>query len=106
MIIDRAIEDKLRSLGLTGNYQGYHCLLHCTRLIQADRTYLDMPTKRLYPETARIFGVGPRAVETAMRTAIALCCTRCPDRVSQMCEGIARPTVTEFLRGLVEQLSS
>lgn len=100
MIVDRAIEDKLRSLGLTGNYQGYHYLLHCALLARKDRAYLAMPTKRLYPETARIFGVRPGAVESAIRSAISLCCARCPDRVSQMCEGEARPTVMEFLKGL------
>lgn len=104
MIVDRAIEDKLRSLGLTRVYQGYHYLLHCARLAREDRAYLVMPTKRLYPDTARTFGVKPEAVESSIRAAISLCCVRCPDRVSQMCEGIDRPTVTEFLQGLVGQL--
>ena len=104
MIVDRAIEDKLRSLGLTRVYQGYHYLLHCARLAREDRAYLVMPTKRLYPDTARTFGVKPEAVDSSIRAAISLCCIRCPDRVERMCEGKTRPTVTEFLQGLVEQL--
>ena len=104
-MVDPTVENKLRSLGLMGNYQGYHCLLYSVHLIQADDTYLDMATKRLYPEVARFFGMNPGAVDSAMRTAISLCCTRCQAQVSQMCGGKARPRVTEFLHGLVKQLA-
>ena len=103
-MVDPTVENKLRSLGLMGNYQGYPCLLYSVHLIQADDTYLDMATKRLYPEVARFFGMNPGAVDSAMRTAISLCCTRCGAQVAAMCRGNPHPTVTEFLRGLMEQL--
>ena len=101
---DYRVENKLRSLGLTGNYQGYHCLCYSVCLIQADPTCLDMATKRLYPEVARCLGMNIGGVDSAMRTAISLCCTRCGPQVAHMCRGNPRPTVSEFLRGLVEQL--
>lgn len=103
-MIDRYVESKLRSLGLMGNYQGYHCLIYSVRLIREDPTYLDMATKRLYPEVARCFGMNIGSVDSAMRTAISLCCTRCGARVAQMCGGKSRPTVADFLRGLVNAL--
>jgi len=103
-MVDLYVENKLRSLGLMGNYQGYYCLLYSVHLIQADPTYLDMATKRLYPEIARSFGMNTGAVDSAMRTAISLCCTRCGAQVTQMCGGKSRPTVAEFLRGLVNTL--
>ncbi len=104
-MVDRHVENKLRSLGLMGNYQGYHCLVYSVHLIQEDPTYLDMATKRLYPEVARCFDMNTGSVDSAMRTAISLCCTRCGAQVTQMCGGKSRPTVTEFLHGLVEQLA-
>ena len=104
-MVDFLVENKLRSLGLTGNYQGYHCLRYSVHLIRTDPTCLDMATKRLYPEVARCFGMNVGSVDSAMRTAISLCCTRCQAQVSQMCGGKARPTVTEFLHGLVKQLA-
>lgn len=104
-MVDLYVENKLRSLGLLGNYQGYHCLVYSVHLIQSDPTYLDLATKRLYPEVARCFGMNPGAVDSAMRTAISLCCTRCGPQVAQMCRGNPHPSVTEFLQGLVEQLA-
>lgn len=104
-MVDLFVENKLRSLGLMGNYQGYHCLVHSIHLIQEDPTYLDMATKRLYPELARTFGMNVGSVDSAMRTAISLCCTRCGPQVSQMCQGAQRPTVAQFLRGLAEDLN-
>ena len=103
-MVDLHVENQLRALGLMGNYQGYHCLIYSVLLIRQDPTYLDMATKRLYPEVARWLGTNPGAVDSAMRTAISLCCARCQAQVSQMCGGKDRPTVTEFLHGLVEQL--
>ena len=103
-MVDFHVENKLRSLGLMGNYQGYHCLRYSVHLIRTDPTYLDMATKRLYPEVARCFGMNVGSVDSAMRTAISLCCTRCGPQVAQMCRGNPHPTVSEFLQGLVEQL--
>lgn len=103
-MVDLHVENQLRSLGLMGNYQGYHCLIYSVQLIREDPTYLDMATKRLYPEVARWFGTNTGAVDSAMRTAISLCCTRCGTQVATMCQGNPRPTVAEFLRGLMEQL--
>lgn len=104
-MVDRHVENKLRSLGLMGNYQGYHCLVYSVHLIQEDATYLDMATKRLYPEVARTFGMNVGAVDSAMRTAISLCCARCGEQVADMCCGNAHPTVSQFLHGLVDDLS-
>ena len=104
-MVDPTVENKLRSLGLMGNYQGYHCLVYSVHLIQADDTYLDMATMRAYAGVARFYALTAGAVDSGMRTAISLCCTRCQAQVSQMCGGKARPTVTEFLHGLVKQLA-
>ena len=103
-MVDLHVENQLRALGLMGNYQRYHSLINTVHLIPQDPTCLDMATKRLYPEVARWLGTNPGAVDSAMRTAISLCCTRCGAQVAAMCRGNPHPTVTEFLRGLMEQL--
>ena len=102
-MIDRRIEDKLRSLGLTGVYEGYFCLIHAIRLAEEDPQQLAMPTKWLYPDVAQRCGIAPSQVDSVLRSAIRRCCTACGSEVARMC-GTDTPTVACFIRGLLDDL--
>lgn len=64
------LSDLLRKAGLCGTYAGFRYLITAVRLVCQDESYLYQLTKRLYPDTARVFHSTPACVEQAMRSAI------------------------------------
>lgn len=102
-MIDRRIEDRLRSLGLTGVYQGYFCLIYAVQLTEEDPQRLTLPTKWLYPDVAQLCGISVSRVDSALRSAIRRCCTACGSEVARMC-GTDTPSVTGFISGLLDDL--
>lgn len=102
-MIDRRIEDKLRSLGLTGVYQGYFCLIHAVLLVEEDPQKLTLATKWLYPDVAQRCGIALSQVDSALRSAIRRCCRCDSQAVAAMC-GTDEPTVVQFISGLVRSL--
>ena len=102
-MIDRRTEDKLRSLGLTGVYQGYFCLVHAVRLAEEDPQRLTLPTKWLYPDLAQLCGMSVSQVDSALRSAVRRCCAACGGEVLRIC-GTDSPTVAAFIGGLLDDL--
>lgn len=98
-MIHQALEGKLRSMGLTGCYQGYACLVHAALLVHQDPALLEMPTKLLYPQIARLCRLPHGGVDQAIRTAIQVCCRLSAQAVQDLC-GTVNPTVQQFLVGL------
>lgn len=92
----------MRSLGLTGCYQGYSCLIYAALLVHQDPSTLEMPTKLLYPEVARQCHLTPGGVDQAIRTAIQVCCRCDLNRVAHLCGTTCLPTAQQFLTALVD----
>lgn len=63
----------LRSLGATGRLTGFDYAVFMIEQIVNAQGSIHLITKRLYPETAKHFGVKPHAVERALRTLINSC---------------------------------
>ena len=99
-MVHRAIEDMLRSLGLTRSYRGYQCLVEGVLLAREEPRRLELVTKALYPHIARQCCLTVSGVDCAMRTAIRVCTSRCGPQVAQLCQGTEEPTVSQFLSAL------
>ena len=63
----------LRSIGASGRYTGFDYAVYMIEQIVSSQESIHLITKRLYPETARHFGVKPHSVEHALRTLINTC---------------------------------
>ena len=63
----------LRSLGATGRLTGFAYAVFMIEQIISGQSSVHLITKRLYPETAKHFGVKPHSVERALRTLISSC---------------------------------
>lgn len=81
----------LRSLGGTGRLSGFDYAVFMIEQIVNDQSSIHLITKRLYPETAKHFGVMPHSVERALRTLINTC-WKYGDRTTL--NGIAGRTLT------------
>lgn len=68
--MDMEIQKLLYSIGLTPNYVGYQQMTIALKIAMQDPESLNLVTKRLYPETARICGTNWKAVERNIRTAL------------------------------------
>lgn len=68
-----AADRLLRSLGVTGRLTGFYYAVFMIEQIVNAQGSVHLITKRLYPETARHFGVSPHAVERALRTVVNAC---------------------------------
>lgn len=99
-MIHRGVEGQLRRLGLTGCYQGYLCLVYGALLVYGDPGLLEMPTKLLYPEVARLVQIQRSGVDQAIRTAIQVCVRRNPEGVAHMCGTDGLPSIPQFLLAL------
>lgn len=64
------IQDILRSLGITGNYKGFHHACYSIHLATDDDFRLEAVTKEIYMETAAHFGCKWTAVERNIRTVV------------------------------------
>ena len=65
----------LRSIGASGRYTGFDYAVYMIEQVVDSPESIRLITKRLYPETARHFGVKPHSVEHALRTLISACWT-------------------------------
>ena len=65
----------LRSLGASGRYTGFDYAVYMIEQVVNSGESIQLITKRLYPETAKHFGVKPHSVEHALRTLIGTCWT-------------------------------
>ena len=63
----------LRSLGASGRYTGFDYAVYMIEQVVNSGESIQLITKRLYPETAKHFGVKPHSVEYALRTLIGTC---------------------------------
>ena len=63
----------LRSIGASGRYTGFDYAVYMIEQVVDSQESIRLITKRLYPETARHFGVKPHSVERALRTLIRSC---------------------------------
>lgn len=63
----------LRSLGASGRYTGFDYAVYMIEQVVNSGESIQLITKRLYPETAKHFGVKPHSVEHALRTLIGAC---------------------------------
>ena len=63
----------LRSLGASGRYTGFDYAIYMIEQVVNSGESIQLITKRLYPETAKHFGVKPHSVEHALRTLIGTC---------------------------------
>lgn len=57
----------LRSIGASGRYTGFDYAVYMIEQVVDSQESIRLITKRLYPETARHFGVKPHSVEHALR---------------------------------------
>lgn len=66
-------ERLLRSIGASGRLTGFDYAVFMIEQIVDGKSSIQLITKRLYPETAKHFGVKPHSVERALRTLINIC---------------------------------
>lgn len=93
-------EKLLRTLGATGKFKGFFYSAHMIRLAEQDPMVTTLITKRLYPDTAKRFGVSAGAVERNLRTVIHVCWKRADREFLDEVAGVhlsRRPTNSEFL---------
>ena len=93
-------ERVLRMLGAQGTFVGFRYAVHMLNIIAEDEDYLLLVTKRLYPDTAKHFGVKPSSVERGLRTIIASCWKHSNTQLFEVIAGhpvVAMPTNSEFL---------
>lgn len=72
-------EAVLRALGATNCLSGFQQVIYMVDRIMEEPTVVSLITKRLYPETAKKFGVSDKSVERSVRTIIRHC-WECGDR--------------------------
>ena len=93
-------EQLLRRLGVTGRLEGFRSTISLVEQVAEDPAALQLITKRLYPDTARQFGITPSALERSVRTLIRFCWEREDhaflDRMAG-CHVEQRPSNTEFI---------
>lgn len=68
--IEELVTDLLYEIGIPKHLKGYHCLREAVVITIEDPTYLDMITKRLYPDVAKKLKTTGSRVERAIRHAI------------------------------------
>lgn len=64
------ITNLLKELGVPANINGYHHLRYAIELIMKDMNYMNVITKKLYPDVAKQFNSTPSRVERAILHAI------------------------------------
>lgn len=102
-MIDREIETLLHAMGLTAGYKGYLCTLHALRLLREEPDRLNLISKRLYPDVAKLCACSPGAVERAIHTAAGQCGRRNGGELLRLC-GSEQPSAGQFLAGLLRRL--
>lgn len=62
----------LKDIGIPAHLKGYRNLVYAISLVLEDESFIDLVTKRLYPEVAVKMGVKPSNVERTIRGAIEI----------------------------------
>lgn len=101
-------ERLLRSLGVTRKHVGFRYAEYMIERVAEDEGQLRLITKRLYPETARYFGVSQFSVERSLRTLVRVCWQKRAH--TMLCQIIgtdlsAPPTNSEFIDNLAAYLA-
>ena len=106
--LKRELTGLLMRLNCTSRYKGYHYLRHAAAAAWRGGALERSVTKRLYPETARHFGVSSGSVERAIRTLAEHIwkCGGAPllEEVLGVSGVRQAPTNTELIALLVDQL--
>lgn len=100
-------ERLLRSIGASRRLTGFDYAVYMIEQIVYNNGSVHLITKRLYPETAKHFGVKTHSVEHALRTLINTCWENGnPDTISQItCRGSTDvPSNSEFIDMLAAYL--
>jgi hypothetical protein len=93
-------ERLLRMLGASGTLVGFRYAVYMINRVLDDEDMLLLITKRLYPETAKQYGVKASSVERGLRTLIAMCWKRSNAPMFEIIAGRPvdfMPTNSEFL---------
>lgn len=100
---DQSLAELVRSFGMTRKYSGYRCLICALELIREDPECLLLPTKGIYPVVARRCGLTVGGVDSALRTAVGVCCRKEPERMARLgADPEGTLTVKQFLCLLME----
>lgn len=97
----------LRSLGVNGRYIGFRYVKYMIEQILVNPDKIHLVTKRLYPDTAKHFGVSTSSMERAVRTVIQICWERDDRNMLEKMAGhkLERiPTNVEFLDMMVDYI--
>lgn len=69
-ILEDVVREIILDIGIPDHLKGHPYVIEAVRLATEDRMYLEMVTKKLYPEVAKTFGSTPSRVERAIRHCI------------------------------------
>jgi hypothetical protein len=85
---------------LTSVYAGYDCLIQAVLLVNEDPSRLDLVTKWVYNDVARVRNMTPSGVDSAIRAAIRVCLRRNEEEVRRVCGVEGTPSVGKFIAAL------
>lgn len=90
----------MRCLGVTGKLVGFRYTIFMVEQVAEDPERIQLITKRLYPDTARRFGVSADSVERAVRKLIHVCWEQTDRSFLEQIAGTAlkhKPTNSAFI---------
>ena len=99
----RDIVQMLGMLGITMNYKGYSYLRAALSMVESKEQVAHIRvTKDLYPFVAKQFHTSPQSVEQGISTVIGKCWQSSRrDFVCRLCRCTKKPTVAQFIHGLL-----
>lgn len=104
-------ERLLRCLGVTGRLVGFRYTIYMVECVCNEPEQIQLITKRLYPDTARLFKVSAASVERNLRTVVRTCWRQPDHSFLDHVAGVTlyrQPTNTEFidmLAGFLRRIS-
>ena len=104
-------ERLLRCLGVTGRLVGFLYTIYMVECVCNEPEQIQLSTKRLYPDTARLFKVSAASVERNLRTVVRTCWRQPDHSFLDHVAGVTlyrQPTNTEFidmLAGFLRRIS-
>ena len=100
------ISEFIGKLGVKPNLKGYRYLKFAIPYIIANNHGIDVITKELYPEIAKVFNTEPKSVERNIRNCIELSWATAADKYRNIFgyEFKKRPTNKEFLHTVVDYI--
>lgn len=93
-------ERLLRCLGVTGRLVGFRYTIYMVECVCNEPEQIQLITKRLYPDTARLFKVSAASVERNLRTVVRTCWRQPDHSFLDQIAGVTlyrQPTNTEFI---------